>query len=1522
MKAIFSKIYKVIKNIIVIGIVTIVSVFVALYLILLIPGVQTDVKNIAEKELSSLLDTQVSIERLSISPFNKVVLNNVSIPDKSGKDLLKIDKLGAGVSLYNLVMRKRVVFTYAELVGLNGHIYKTSPDAPLNVQFIIDALSPKDKTKPPTKFDIGIYNIVLRRGNIHYDILSEDSINGKFDKNHINITDLRADIALPRLKNDEYAVRVKRLSFKEKSGLHLKNLTVNTNISDSTLSISDFRVELPNSYFTTKDFCVTYNSLKTIGSELKDIHLSINTSDSYITPSDLACFEPKLNHFNKQVNIAIAAEGSMQNMAIPSLNISTQDERLAIDMNGQINNLIDSLSVSLPSIKINAKADEIANITANFVNISPQAKQLLSNCGDININGKLNGSIAQARFIGNVSTSVGKLNLNGYFDNLNGRIGFRGAAKTTEFNIAQLLNKPELLGLVSFDLDVDGHKNASGIYAKFVGDVPLLDLKGYRYSNIRANMAVRPSEYEGELSVNDENLLLAITGQAKLKGEESHIDINMDVERCNLSTLNINHKHPHHQMSFKVNAVADGAQIDNLNGKIQVENFQYIDSVGNGIKLNNLELIADNTQSPYFIRVSSDVINGKVDGNYSFETIVPSVKRVIAQAFPALFTQPDLNIKENVVKNNFTYNFIIDENKTTTSILKFFKSPVDIVYPVNLSGHVNELNSTFDLNIDARFLAQKDKLIEGSRVTVSVDSINHDLKLYAHTKMPVKHGKMSLDINGKGSNNRLNTDVSWVVERKGDFHGNVDFTVGVGRVNETNKLMATIDVHPTTMVFNDTTWNVHPTKIGIYNNNIRVDDFRVTCDNQFVRINGKTSADKEDKLSVELQDINLDYVFASLQINNVTFGGHATGKIVASELLSKSPKLETEKFFVDNLSYNETLLGDADMKSFWDNEKKFVAIQADISQPNGCKSYVDGEIYPMKDSLRFDFKADKLKVGFMKPFMAAITSDLDGYASGNARLFGKFSTLNMAGDIFVEDLKVKVDYTNVYYWATDSIKIIPGLITFKDVQLKDRFGNKAKLTGHVAHDDFRNARFNFDVTDAKDFLCYDIPEKKVDPWYGTIFGTGTASILGEPGEIEIGVHMETAANSKFFFELSDAESALEYDFITFTDKRRKQREIEEQEGLSKDELIVRNFEKKKNAEDAKPTRMIINIEAEITPSGQLILVMDPAGGDKVKATGRGTLTMEYDTSGDLVMRGTYTLEKGTYNFTLQDIIVKDFKIKEGSNISFNGNPYAAMVDITASYSLNANLLDLDESFANDKDLNRTNVPVNALLKLAGSIASPGISFDLEFPTLTSDSYRKVKSIVSTDDMMNRQIIYLLTLNRFYTPEYMGGTNRNNELASVASSTISSQLSSMLGQLNENFSISPNFKSDKGDFSDVEVNLALSSQLLNNRLLLNGNFGYRDKMVTANNSNFIGDFDIEYLLNTKGNIRLKAYNHFNDQSYYVKNALTTQGVGVVFKFDFDNPFSRFRKRKKTLSNTNTPQDTTISVTPQELETQQK
>ena len=90
-------------------------------------------------------------------------------------------------------------------------------------------------------------------------------------------------------------------------------------------------------------------------------------------------------------------------------------------------------------------------------------------------------------------------------------------------------------------------------------------------------------------------------------------------------------------------------------------------------------------------------------------------------------------------------------------------------------------------------------------------------------------------------------------------------------------------------------------------------------------------------------------------------------------------------------------------------------------------------------------------------------------------------------------------------------------------------------------------------------------------------------------------------------------------------------------------------------------------------------------------------------------------------------------------------------------------------------------------------------------------------------------------------------------------------------------------------------------MLNNRLLINGQFGYRDNATTATPS-FIGDFDVSYMLLPNGNLALKVYNQTNDR-YFTRSSLNTQGVGVIMKKDFNGFRDLFRKQKLTIQQEN-------------------
>jgi hypothetical protein len=314
---------------------------------------------------------------------------------------------------------------------------------------------------------------------------------------------------------------------------------------------------------------------------------------------------------------------------------------------------------------------------------------------------------------------------------------------------------------------------------------------------------------------------------------------------------------------------------------------------------------------------------------------------------------------------------------------------------------------------------------------------------------------------------------------------------------------------------------------------------------------------------------------------------------------------------------------------------------------------------------------------------------------------------------------------------------------------------------------------------------------------------------------------------------------------------------------------------------------------EITPEATIELVMDPVGGDKIRGNGTGDIRVEYGSKTDLAMYGSYTIQYGTYNFSLQQLIRKDFLLSDGGRVDFSGDPLEAILNLNAVYTLTANIEDLEERLAK-KESFRTSVPVNCMLNLNGRLQNPDITFDMKFPNSTSELERQIKSVINTDEMMMRQIIYLLVLNRFYTPDYSQGAH-TNEFNRMASSALSAQLSSLLNSLTDKVQIGTNIRTRQDGITDTEVEMLLSSTLLDNRLLFNGNFGYKNNFWLSNT--FIGEFDLEYKLTPSGEIRLKAYNHANDMYKYSQKSQTRQGVGLLYNKDFNNLSDLFRRRKQ-------------------------
>ncbi len=1478
------------------------AVPIILYVLLSLPSVQKQIALSAEQELTALLGTDVHLGEVSVAPFNRIVLSDVTVKDNAGVTALEIDHLGAGISIWESLWASRPVISYVELIDLKMALYKPTATAPLNIQPILDRFKSKEK-KEPTAFDLAVNLVVIRRSELKYDVLdAAPADSGRFDKNHILVTGLRTDISAPKISNNRLHIDVKRLGASERSGLVLNEFTASVFADTENMEINNLMFEIGRSRFAFNDITLA----SPLGPEF-DAATMLRSSfetlpDTYLVLSDLAPFVAELGEIDERMDIDFEAEGELDNILIHRFSLEFPDRNARLSTHGVIENLTrgrDSLSVDLRRLNLVANVPAALGFMASpssmfhslYGKLSP-----LAELGNIDLLGDLSFTPKSLDFNGSLNTGCGNIDIDGglYRDGKSSPLKIDGRVTTSSFAPANIL--PQLAPLANVAFDASGDvviAQNSYITGNAQVNVTELEWNGYALDNITAGAKFFGDKFEFSASSASPYIDFIASGGADFKGEMPLNEFYAEIRKFSFAPFVKGGAMKDYVLACDIDASVRGRNPDTMDGWVKVESLKMAGANGKSLDIPYIELEASGPDSLRSITLRSPQADADISGRFSLKSIGRDVAGIISSVYPALV--PPVADVENTLDCNLDIRI-----KEDTTLSRFFNLPVDFIYPVSVTSMAKGGETpTLGLSVDMPFLRKKDKLIEGSRLSLLLDGAERQLQFIAHTSVPTKDGMLALDIESKGVTDSIHTDIGWVVDRQKEFKGNLDFATVFARDEESNALLTDIDFHTSQLIFNDSAWTVNPSQIRIAPGRIVVDNLSGGREGQSLSINGVASADSTDRLVLKLRNIDLDYIFESLNLSDaVQFGGRATGDFYGLSLLSGHPVLFTPQLKVKGLKYNRCVMGDGDIHSSWDHANKRIMINATITQPTGEASLIDGYIKPMTEELDFKFSAKDAPVGFMAPFMSAFTSKVSGKVSGDAHLYGTFKDIDMTGDIFVDNLSMKLDFTDVTYTATDSVHITPGRIQFDNIRLTDRYGKTADLSGYVTHNYFHDASFGFNVRNARDFLVYDVKENHTeDPWYGKIFGNGSATVTGVPGKVDIDVDMTTAQNSRFTFVLSDSEQAVDYNFITLRDRDKAKKDSIA--ALDPTPIVIRQLkERMKHEEEGSPSLYNMTFKVGITPDAAINLIMDPVGGDKITAYGSGNLRMTYSSDGDMRMYGEYTINRGKYNFTLQDIIIKDFDIREGSKITFLGDPYAAQLDITASYAVNANLSDLDESFLEDRELNRTNVRVDALMFVRGDIRQPDISFDLEFPSLSQDIYRKVRSIVSTEDMMNRQIIYLLALNKFYTPDYMAVNHGNNEFAAVAtstlSSTLSSRLGSMLGQLSDNWSIAPAIRSDRGDFSDVEVDVALSSHLLNNRLLLNGNLGYRDKSL--NNNSFIGDFDIRYLLNRSGTIQLKAYNRYNDQNYYLKSALTTQGVGIVFKREFDNIFSFLRRRK--------------------------
>lgn len=1460
---------------------TVVGFYLLSVMLLHVPAVQRGVAFLISEALEDVLHTELSIGRVDLGYFNRIILDDVLIKDQKGKDLLRATRLSAKMELASLLHGK-ISVSNVQLYGFDIRLYQRTPKEKPNFRFLMDAFSKKDSL--PSNPNLRVNSVLIRRGKLSWHRFYKPLMPGRFNPDHIVLDKISTTLSLKCYTADSLNLTVKKLAFEEYSGLQLEQLSFKITANQEKALLDHFTVELPHSRLVLHPVTMRYHHIKERDGKgrYQDFTFHGSIEKGTFSFSDFLPLYPKQpqNHVLEKLqplSVEARFNGSLEQVLIDQLTLHTSDRSIVFDSQLAIRQLrnpaqrtikADIRNLQVTSDGLKQLAEWASN---NKVSIPPYLQAV----GTLKANGFLSYSSRLLRSDLNIYTDLGSLILSGSVSNGN---GIEAEVHTSGFKFGKLTGREEQFGETAFDLSCKGLLH-SGAYPalSLQGTIGNLSYNHYDYHDISVDVDYRKGGFVGNVTIDDPHLALTARGKFNLHSSTPYIKAGVSVRRFAPHALALTSRYAETEFQGNIQADFRGGNFENMEGFIRLDGF-HMSMPEEDYTTGPIWFKATHEPGKRNFSLHSDFLQAEMEGDFRIGTLIARCRKLLHTYIPSFVKEPQL--KKNV-SDEVTLSMHINHTKP---IEKIFGIPLRIPQAGHIDSYFNSLTEELDFNASIPSFNYNGQQLDDVRILAG--RVNDSITCTVDFKKQIGKAPVDFRLLARATHDDVYTGLNWTNHAEKNYQGSISANTRFSR-NEENKMLTDIEFHPSQIIVNDSVWNVRASGIHVAPGSVSINRFAIEQGDRHLILNGRVSGNPEDSLTVDLKDINLEYIFNIVNFHTVDFAGQATGRIYAANLM-KSPEVEAY-LHVQNFTFNQAYLGEMNLHGGWEKEKNAISLHARMADPaNRSMTSVDGDVKigaAPKGGLDLMIRTENINLAFLNHYTNGIFTDLHGRASGWVRVFNPFKSVNLEGDMLVSDGGMRVDATEVdYRLVNDSVILRPDNIYFRNAIIYDRQsapgkdGHYAVVNGVLRHSNLSRLRFNFDI-DAYNILGYDVKDFGDNVFCGTAYATGKIGFSGQPGDLNINIDASPEENTVFVYNQSSPTTLTDNQFITYK--------------VHRDSISGHSSSPNGTPSPTPESDMRINFRLNLTPKATMKILMDPKAGDYIALNGHGNIRANYYNKGDFTMYGTYTINQGIYKLSLQDVIHKDFVFNPGGTIVFGGLPVQADLNLQAVYtvpSVSLNDLSARSTFSRD------NVRVNCLMNLGGKAQSPQVSFDFDLPNVNEDEKQMVRSLISTEEEKNMQVIYLLGIGRFYTYDYNNTDQSQSSVAmkSLLSSTLSGQLnqifSSLLGN-NSNWNFGTNLSTGETGWSDMDVEGLLSGRLLNNRLLINGNFGYRDNNANPN-GNFIGDFDLQWLLTPSGSVSLKAYSKTNDR-YFTKSSLTTQGVGIGLKRDFNTWRDVFR-----------------------------
>ena len=1434
-------------------------------------------------EMSKKLNADVKIKTFFITDKLSLCIEDVAIDDLDGYPLFRIGRMDAKFS--PMIVLNEIIIKELYFKDVLGRLVKYEGDESLNVSELFAQLGngeKKDKDDEPSNFHLKIEKMRLDNGHVIFWNQNKDIPEKlSMDYAHIDIDSIYGDITNLEIRQDSVMGDVHSLKGKDRCGLILEYARGDVLFCEKCLNIDNLIIETGVSR-ADLDLRFEYNNSSAYYEFVDSVRIIGNIRPTTLKLSDLRYFAWILDKMPDKFDFTAYYDGPVSNFTISDF-VADFGNESHIDADLTFTGLPDFFDtyIDVTIRDLMSSYDDTKDFAIPIDNKTVPVPDMLQCIGKYSLSGSYQGYANDFKTQFNLGTEIGDVDAEVFLNTT------ENPAYSFDIN-AKYLNIKSLLGLkeaseASFKFDMGG----IGLEVKdteFEADLFFnsLKLKGNEFKDFNIHGDFENQRLITMTDVKHPYLDLDLSSMIDFKGSELSYNVIAKIENADLLNLHLLDNDTIMLLSTNVDVKFSGNDIDNITGTLDIDQTRYFN--GDEYLMDKFSANVSEISGIKDVTVDCDFFDFYGTGIINAKTFVNAMKNTAKRYvnMPEWFdnTVPDTD------KQEFSLSVNLKDTRTLTklfmpSLYVSSGTTLNASYTDGYSYHGSTIESPeirFNglkfKNIDIRNTAKFDEFV--SKVSCE-DIILRDTT--GENQEPI--GIENVVLMMRFGDDRANFDFYWDDDNPEDHNK--------ARIKSTfvphEKSGGLLSVRSEQIRINDTAWYLDPKcNIDFQKHKTTINNLTLYTGSQEMAVHGMFPNHNTDTLYASFKNVDVsdfDFITAADDLN---FDGTINGFVGLSGLneeFSFSSDIDLRDIYLNGQEVGNVLA-----TAVWQDPDESIFVNMEIyNDMFGIDRHesvgLAGYYYPRRkiNNIRFDMLFDDFRLETVSPFISNVVQRMNGYASGNVNIRGSITNPVVLGSVRFKNAGCQINYLNTYYTFDNVINLKRDKIIFDNIIINDTTGNVATVNGEIRHHYLKDFEFDLSLK-CNDFLALDIPADNAEGFYGTAVADGTVLINGTPNDLRMSINALTKKGTVIDIPLSGT-SSVDNNFVVFVKK------YEESDTLTEEYVpeVVKN-----NSHFSMDLSARVNSDAAVN-------IFLPQNMGNINSRGFGNINIGL-TPNDFELRGDYFITSGTFNFTIE-MVKRTFTLRRGGSIRWTGDPTDADIDVVGVYRTKSSLTSLGTSLVDSTALTN-NINVDCIIRLSDKLMNPTITFGIELPNAKEDTKNLVYSVIDTTNqaVMAQQVFSLMVLGSF---SYTAGSNIARFGTTAGYNVITNELSNWLSQISNDFDIGINYTpNDK--LTNEELEVALSTQLFDDRLTIEGNFGViRGNKNDANNANnLVGDVDLTFRLTKR--LSLKAYNHTNIKNNYYYYSFEnysdfTQGVGISFSQSFDNLREVFTIHKK-------------------------